>query len=181
MLCHNAMLTFTRWYEHDYDKPLSRMDGSNTPASHNASASSGKKKVWQLSTAALYRICFVWFLVRPSCSEHTRASSNCSERAATCNGTISLRFRLCFACTSPGFALERRFEDRDSDVDCRFQAPHNLYFECDSVYYRHSYDDKRTRRNLMTELGLWHSRLNTFPACMNNHNQRLKSSFACKV
>jgi hypothetical protein len=161
------MLTPTRLYGHDYGKPLSKMDASNTPASHNASASSGKKKAWQRSTVALSHTCSVWFLALQSCLAHTRAYSSCSERAVTCNDMTSLRFRFRSACTTPGFALERRFGDKDWDVDCHFQIPHNLCFE-DDVYTRYFYDNKRTWRNGLDEgLGLWLLRLNTISYGMN--------------
>lgn len=140
------MLTATRLYGHDYGKPLSKMGASNIPASHNASASSGKKKAWQRSTVASFHTCSVWFPAPQLCLAHTRASSSCSERAVICNDTISLWFRFPSACTTNGFALERRFGDKDLDVDCRFRMPHNLCFE-DDVYTRYFNENKRIWRN----------------------------------
>jgi hypothetical protein len=161
------MLTPSRWFERGYGRPLSRMGESSIPALHSVSASSGKKRAWQRFMVASFPTCSVWYPAPRSCSAHTRVFSSCLERAATCNDTTSLWFRFCSACTTPGFALEWRFGNRDLDVVCYLRMPHHLCFEYD-VYTRHFYDDKRTRRDGPDEgLGLWHLRLNTIFDCMN--------------
>jgi hypothetical protein len=146
------------------------MGESSTPVLHSVSASSGKKKAWRRFMVASFLTCFVWYPAPQSCSAHTRVSSSCLERKATCNDTTSLWFRFCSACTTPGFALERRFGDKDLVVVCHFPMPYNLCFEYD-VYIRLFYDDKRTWRN-GPENGLAssHSRLDTISDCMNSYD-----------